>query len=125
MLVKATPDLICDTNGCSNTYTDNELLLANCIVRERARRNALMNTSAAILQLETGLKAEGCNVEALMQKFYAFNGKWHHTHSLHGVFNRRPFTQDLYEQWVEHHYGAFTRDPVHFASAAHALGNYR
>ena len=124
-MCKATPSFICNANGCENTWTDNELLLPNCIARERARRNALMNTSAATLQLETGLKAEGCNVEALMNKFNAFNGKWHHTHSLHGVFNRRAFTQDHYEQWVEHQYAAYMRDAVHFATAAHVLGDYR
>ena len=112
-LCKITPSFPCNMNGCQNTWTDNELLLPNCIIQEQARRIALMNTSAAIAQLETGLKNEGKNVDALMRKFYAFNGKWHHTHSLHGVFNRRAFTQDLYEAWVEFRFGAFTRDPVY------------
>ena len=94
-------------------------------MKEQARRNGLMNTSAAIAQLETGLKDEGKDVDALMRKFYVFNGKWHHTHSLHGVFNRRNFTPDLYEAWIEHQYGEFTRDDVHFASNAHVLGNHR
>ena len=121
-LNKLTPNFICNHNGCQNTWADNEALLPAAMAREQARRNDLMETSAAIAQLETGLKNEDEDVEALMTKFYVFNGKWHHTHNLHGVLNRRNFGAEYFAAWIEHQYAAFTRDPVAFAAAGHPLG---